>query len=210
MAKANMTIGRSKRVANAPDCSSIQVDGQHWCRFPYCGFPQPKYSPWPFPSLDPDHPTFPPPSWTPNWNLTESTSLVPGYGKGYFTPKHPWGLVNLDWTTAQDLWHTGSRNSTNCTAVSVEGCRRLKAAGKAQKCFIYHNWELALEWIERQRAVMYDEAKSNWFMRWPNGTIYAHNIAPGDQYFWNYSNPAAADYVVSSTLMDLRDPAVDG
>ena len=45
-----MTIGKSKRVANAPDCSWIEVDGQEWCRFPAAGvralgFPFPRPGP---------------------------------------------------------------------------------------------------------------------------------------------------------------------
>ena len=95
-----MTIGKSKRVANAPDCSWIEVDGQEWCRFPYCGFPQPEYEPWDFPFPDPDHPQFPPPTWTANWNLTESTTVAPS-APDYFAPTHPWGLVQIDWTNAE-------------------------------------------------------------------------------------------------------------
>ena len=35
-------------------------------------------------------------------------------------------------------------------------------------------------------------------------------IAIRDQYLWDYRVPAAADYVVSSIVKSLSDPAVDG
>ena len=50
--------------------------------------------------------------------------------------------------------------------------------------------ELALEWEESQRKVMYDPSKADYFLQYTdgnghkNGTIYQEDIAPGDQYFW--------------------------
>ena len=58
-----------------------------------------------------------------------------------------------------------SVDKTNCEEVSTTGCRKLKAAGKASKCFIYHNMELALEWEESQRKVMYDPATADYFLQ---------------------------------------------
>ncbi len=213
--KQTMKIGKSSLVADAPDCSWIEVANQSWCRFPYCGFPQPDHQPWPFPFPDPDHPAFLAPRWTPNWNLTESTTVAPS-APDYFTPDHPWGLVQLDWTNAAKYWHASPDNkNSNCSAVSLEGCRRLKSTRKAQRCFVYHNFELACEFLERQRAVMYDPAKSDWFMRYQNGSIwqveagYYHEDL-GTTFAWNYSNPAAADYVIESTMADLMHPEIDG
>lgn len=45
-------------------------------------------------------------------------------------------------SVARSIWMKNGRNHTNNEAVSTEGCRRLKAAGKASRCFIYHNMEL--------------------------------------------------------------------
>lgn len=121
-----------------------------WCRYPHCPYPKPaSFPPWPTPTEPPR-----PPTWIPNWNLTESTTIQPN-GDSYFAPNHTWGLVSLDWSVARGVWFKHGRNKTNCEAVSTEGCQRLKASGRASKCFIYHNMELALEWLESQRAVMY-------------------------------------------------------
>ncbi len=71
--------------------------------------------------------------------------------------------------------------------------------------------ELALEWLESQRAVMYDADKVDWFLQYKwtgtsgNGTIYGEPRGEGDQNFWNYMNPAAADYYVSSVTGVLVD-----
>ena len=51
--------------------------------------------------------------------------------------------------------------------------------------------ELALEWEESQRKVMYDPSKADYFLQYNNGTIYNEGIEFGDQFFWNYTNKEA-------------------
>ena len=71
--------------------------------------------------------------------------------------------------------------------------------------------ELALEWLESQRAVMYDPTKAAYFLQYPNGTIYNEPIAQGAQFFWDFRNTDATQYFVSSIAAVLAsDPAVDG
>jgi hypothetical protein len=108
-------------------------------------------------------------------------------------------------------------NTTSCEAATRENCRRLKASGKATRCLLYHNFELALEWLESQRAVMYDPTKRDLFLQWPNGTLYSRGSYPpwvrpgiGMMLYWNYSNPAAGDYVISSILASVNGTDVDG
>eukprot|EP01045_Picozoa_sp_COSAG04_P024564 COSAG04_NODE_3082_length_3189_cov_1.949191_2_plen_83_part_00 len=66
---------------------------------------------------------------------------------------------------------------------------RLKASGHAQRCFIYHNHMMALEWLESQRAVMYDNASAHWFLQYTDGDgnktgrIYAPNA-------WEVTKPS--------------------
>ena len=52
----------------------------------------------------------------------------------------------------------------------------------------------ALQWLESERAVMYDPAHADFFLRDKSGAIYNAPAKEGDQYLWNYSNPAAARY----------------
>eukprot|EP00912_Choanoflagellata_sp_UC4_P000213 UC4_evm3s135 len=137
-----------------------------WCKYPYCPNPQPDFPP--FPEPDPPNPDCsangdgcPPPSWDPNYNLTQSTVIQPS-SDSYFMPKHP--------------------------------------------------WELALEWEESQRKVMYDESKADYFLQYTdgrgnkNGTIYNEGIEFGDQYFWDYTNEEAAEYFVKSIVGTLNNP----
>eukprot|EP01052_Picozoa_sp_SAG31_P048234 SAG31_NODE_10002_length_1198_cov_1.023658_1_plen_307_part_01 len=219
--------GSMQRVTASEDCTRLSCG---WCKFPNrnqpkptetantsCGFPEPSWPAWPpaVPPPPPPPPPFGPPTWTPNWNLTESTTIQPS-GDSYFMPNHTWGLISLDWSVARSVWFKNGRNKTNCEEVSTEGCRKLKAAGKASKCFIYHNMELALEWEESQRKVMYDPTKADYFLQYTdgfahkNGTIYQEDIQFGDQFFWDFTNPEAADYFISATVSSLNDPAVDG
>lgn len=94
------------------------------------------------------------PLWKPNWNLTESTVIEPSSPSGYFAPNHTFGLVSLDGNVGRAVYVANGKAHSNQTAVAVDNCRVLKAAGKASKCFIYFNMELALEWVERGRDVM--------------------------------------------------------
>ena len=128
----------------------------------HCSLPPGGWSP-PSPPQPPPNPSCaknglpcPPPTWTPTWNLTKSTVIQPS-GDYYFMPKHPWGLISLDWSVANKIWYTGNVSNTTCEATSNTGCSMLKAAGLADRCFIYHNMELSLQWLESQRKVMYDE-----------------------------------------------------
>jgi hypothetical protein len=139
-----------------------------------------------------------------------------GDTQGYWEPKHHWGLVFLDWGTGSSYWNADGPMHANCTATLTENCRRLKAAGLVDKCFIYHNTMRALQWIESQRAVMYDATKRDWFLQYEdsagrkNGTIYNAKSGAYDQYLWDYRNPEAAAYIVAATVNDTMSPYVDG
>jgi hypothetical protein len=75
--------------------------------------------------------------------------------------------------------------------------------------------ELALEWLESQRAVMYDPLYAGFFLRYPDAkgnklNVYNEPIAFGDQFFWDFTNASAAGYFIQATMAVLNDPAVDG
>ena len=70
----------------------------------------------------------------------------------------------------------------------------MKAASPATKVLVYRNCMYALQWLESERAVMYDQAHADFFLRDKSGAIYNAPAKEGDQYLWNYSNPAAARY----------------
>lgn len=148
----------------------------------------------------------PPPTWAPEWNLTRSTIVQP-WCRDPFIPAHPWGLVSLAWDCSEDGFEE---------AATVANCTDLKARGIVSRCFIYHNQELALRWLESQRAAMDDPDRLTWFLRWPNGTLYTEPEKDRNhsgfeaQAFWDFRVPAASDYFVSSVLATMASPAVDG
>ena len=164
-----------------------------------------------------NHTPCPPPTWTPTWNLTMSTLCQPS-SVGYFVmpAEKPWGLVSLDWSVARSIWQKNGNMNGTVEATSTEGCRQLKEVSPNTKCFIYHNMELALEALESQRKVMYDDSKAFYFLQYTdgngnkNGTIYNEPGGPGAQYFWDYRVPEAAQYYIDSVVNTTMSPFVDG
>jgi hypothetical protein len=163
--------------------------------------------------------------------LNKSTICQPGNTADYLVAADAarFGIVSLDWSIASGAWRPGGA-ATPCSATTgaatlVEQCRRIKAADATARCFVYRNTELALEWLEHQRAVMDDPARASWFLQYQPGnpqgvaagTIYnedAGGPAQGcRQYFWNYSNPDAAAWVLAESeqgALATGSPYVDG
>jgi hypothetical protein len=156
------------------------------------------------------------PHWKPDWSLVNSTALMNANLSG-FTPEHKWGFVTLDWQSGADQWLKGDPADCDCEAASASTCRELKAAGSVQRCSIYHNMELALEWLESERAVMDDaHVRAGWFLRYRNGSVYSHprQVRPGmgpvlRQWFIDWRNPHAAAYFVDAITQATAVPGVD-
>jgi len=166
-----------------------------------------------------------PSPWIVDWSLVNSSALMPANERQgatnniSFWPRHRWGLASLDWSTGRGTWlNVTDRNASTCEATSVANCRALKAAGLVHRCGIYNNIELALQWKESNRLVMYDPRKADWFLQYThsngtkNGTIYNEPRAEGDQYFIDWRNADAAAYfvgaIVNLTLLDGVDLTV--
>ena len=175
-------------------------------------------------------PPCPAPTWAPVWQLNRSTICQPGGDTGESwldaAAAARWGLVSLDWSVANAVWR-GNGDPSNMTgaATLVEQCRRIKAVDPTTKCFVYRNTELALEWLEPQRVVMRDPAFASYFLQYQpgnpqNGTVgtpYNEDAGgPGAgcrQFFWNYSNPDAFEYVLGVSeqgALGTSSPFVDG
>jgi hypothetical protein len=136
------------------------------------------------------------------------------------------GLISLDWSVANGVWR-GNGAVANMTGAStlVEQCRRIKAVDASTKCFVYRNTELALEWMEMHRAVMADAAFADYFLQYQPGnpqggapgTPYNEDAGgPGAgcrQFFWNYSQADAFEYVLGVSeqgALATASPFVDG
>lgn len=132
-----------------------------------------------------------------------------------FDPVNHWGYASLDWSVGRATWLNPDRNKSTCEATSTANCAELKASGKVVRCGIYHNVELALQWLESNRAVMYDSSKADWFLQFTdgqghkNGTIYNQPREEGDQYFIDWRNPDAAAYFVAAIVNTTLQAGVD-
>jgi hypothetical protein len=70
----------------------------------------------------------------------------------------------------------------------------VKAIDSSTKVLVYRNAMYALQWLESDRVVMYDEAYAGFFLRDKAGVIVNAQAHEGDQYVWNYTNASAAKY----------------
>ena len=157
-----------------------------------------------------------PEGWDTDWSLINSTALMSADPGGFNTTKR-WGLVTLDWQSGWPSWIRPNPADINVEAFSANACRELKAKGSVRYCSIYHNMELALEWLESERAVM-DKAHvdAGWFLRFQNGSVFntARQVRPGQgpmmkQYFINWSNPDASAYFVGAITNATSVEGVD-
>jgi hypothetical protein len=147
------------------------------------------------------HPPCPLPKWTPQWSMKHSTVIQPANTSGYLDAKYgsQWGLVSLDWANAMPVWMRNGRKHADCEKTNSYNCQMMKQINPNMKCFIYHNMELALGWLESQKALM---GIPELFLRYKNGSIYNEPISQGDQFFWDFRNlktqEAFVDSIVSS------------
>lgn len=189
-------IVASPKAAGAPPCTYLEQLG--WCKFPYCGFPEPTWPPFkpdrPAPPLPAPPPPPPPevkiscgvdratpcpvPTWEPTWDLARSTAIQPCNASGWYDPEYAskWGLVSFDWSNAKADWLAVTPH--DCEERLVEQCKKIKSINPDVKCFVYRNTELALEWLSSQRAVM-DESHRGWFLNFQGENASAKCAAAG-------------------------------
>ena len=151
------------------------------------------------------------PPWSPTWNLTLSTTF---YG---FTPNamvlpaanKPWGLIPLDHEVAELLYATSDFMQANAQATLIRNCQLIKSRSPQTKCLVYHNTEVALQYFESDRAVMYNPATAFYFLRNSSGAIY-NDGGFGTQFFWDWRNLTATEYIIRSVVNITLNPWVDG
>lgn len=209
--------GVVKTIAIEAACAGAP-GGQGWTVQPSCAT-QNGVPPCPLPQAP----------WPRTWQLNRSTMAQPGNSPGFLDAAAAarFGLVSLDWSIASNVWHppgTGFNVSTGA-ATLVEQCRRIKAVDPSTLCFVYRNSELALEWLEPQRAVMVNASTADYFLQYQPGN--PDGAAPGSvyvevagapatgarQFLVNWSNPAAFDYFLRESELGplgVASPFVDG
>ena len=174
-------------------------------------------------STDPlPHPCPVPVGWETDWSVVNSTALMSTNPDGFNSSGHVWGWVTLDWQANRKFWLNDDPKKTTCEASSARNCAQLKREGKVRRCTIYHNMELALEWLESSRKVMDQQhIDAGWFLRYPNGSVYDDARQPPagplgqpmpwlSQYFIDWRNEEAAAYFVGAIVHATFLPGVDG
>ena len=166
-----------------------------------------------------------PVNWNVDWSVVNSTAGMSINAAGCKAANHTWGWITLDWQSNREAWLHEDPEQCTCEASMAANCAALKKAGRVKRCTIYHNMELALEWLESNRAVM-DQAHvdAGWFLRFPNGSVYDDVTGPlrpdpknpsqpntvFSQYFIDWRNREAAAYFVDAILNATFLPGVDG
>lgn len=114
----------------------------------------------------------PPPTWDVVWQLNRSTICQPANNGYFMAPKdQPWGIVSLDWANAMSYWLQPDRNTSTCEGTNMHNAMMIKQVSPTTRVFIYHNLELALQWLESQRPYMYDPTQKHIFLQYLDGMI---------------------------------------
>ncbi len=153
------------------------------------------------------------PPWTHTYNMQLSTqhyfSGSPGFYDNAtvaFAALH--GVIGIDWANHDNF--SMHREETLAQQAAI-----IKAVNPKTRVFVYRQSELALNIFDTNAKVMYDPSKTNWFVLWPNGTIYndsrrIHNYRM-DQFCWDHRNPDVQDYFVNYYVASaFNQSSVDG
>lgn len=118
------------------------------------------------------------------------------------------GVVGIDWANHYSL--PMHREDTLAQQAAI-----IKAINPKTRVFVYRQSELALNIFDTGAKVMYDPTKTNWFVLFPNGSIYNDSTKVGDyrmdQFCWDHRNPQVQDYFVNSYVGSaFNQSIVDG
>jgi hypothetical protein len=104
------------------------------------------------------------------------------------------GVVGIDWANHNSL--PMHREDTLAQQAVI-----IKAVNPKTRVFVYRQSELALNIFDNGAKVMYDPSKTNWFVLFPNGSIYNDSTRVADyrmdQFCWDHRNPDVRDYFVN-------------
>ena len=180
---------------------------------------------WDMSTTPAPHPCPLPAGWDVDWSVVNSTAGMWTQPAAFDPINRTWGWITLDWQSNRESWLVKDPNKATCEASMAANCAALKKAGKVRRCTIYHNMQLALQWLESNRAVM-DQAHidAGWFLRFPNGSVYDDVMGPVrpdparpdqpnttfSQYFIDWRNRDAAAYFVAAIVNATFLPGVDG
>ncbi|CAF0936302.1 unnamed protein product [Adineta steineri] len=153
------------------------------------------------------------PPWPRTYNMQLSTQNYFGSSEDFydnetvsFAALH--GVIGVDWANHYSL--PMHREDTLAQQAAI-----IKAVNPKTRVFVYRQAELALNIFDTNAIVMYNSSKTNWFVLFPNGTIYNDSTTVFhyrmDQFCWDHRNPDVQDYFVNSYIASaFNQSAVDG
>jgi len=153
------------------------------------------------------------PPWPPTYDMQLSTQQYFYSSEGFydnntieFAAKH--GVIGIDWAN-----HFGL--PTHREETLAQQAAFIKAINPKTRVFVYRQSELALNIFDNGAKAMYDPTKADWFILFPNGSIYNDSTIVGnyrmDQFCWDHRNPAAQDYFVNYYVASaFNQSSVDG
>jgi Hypothetical glycosyl hydrolase family 15 len=153
------------------------------------------------------------PPWPPTYNMPLSTQHYFSGSENYydnatvsFAALH--GVIGIDWANHHNL--SMHREDTLAQQAAI-----IKAVNPKTRVFVYRQSELALNIFDNGAKVMYDPSKTNWFVLFPNGSIYNDSTRVGnyrmDQFCWDHRNPDVQDYFVNYYIASaFNQSVVDG
>eukprot|EP00035_Acanthoeca_spectabilis_P015689 m.315705 g.315705 ORF g.315705 m.315705 type:complete len:244 (+) comp16413_c0_seq35:2843-3574(+) len=105
--------------------------------------------------------------WTPTYNMSESTVVMPcNYTGLYDYNAYPelakFGLVDYDWANAKSTW--ANQSPMDCDGMLVEQAARNKAQNPSAKVFVYRNIVKALPWYTEVRTLLQNQSYWGWFI----------------------------------------------
>ena len=139
------------------------------------------------------------PPWPATYNMQLSTQHYFGGSENFydnatvaFAALH--GVIGIDWANHYSL--PMHREDTLAQQAAI-----IKAVNPKTRVYVYRQSELALNIFDNGAKVMYDPSKTNWFVLFPNGTIYNDSTRVDnyrmDQFCWDHRNPDVQDYFVN-------------
>ena len=153
------------------------------------------------------------PPWSATYNMQLSTQHYFATSEGFynndtviFAAQH--GVIGIDWSNQYSI--PMHREDTLAQQAEI-----IKAINPKTRIFVYRQSELALNIFDNGAKVMYDPSKTNWFVLFPNGSIYNDSTIVGnyrmDQFCWDHRNPDVQDYFVNYYIGSaFNQSVVDG
>lgn len=153
------------------------------------------------------------PPWPSTYNMQQSTqnyfySSTEFYDNDTVAFAALHGVIGIDWANHYST-------PTNREATLTQQASIIKSVNPNTRVFVYRQSELALNVFDNGAKVMYDPTKTNWFVLYPNGTIYNDSTRVGnyrmDQFCWDHRNPDVQDYFVNHYIASaFNESVIDG